>query len=79
MLTSEQIRAVIERETADLRQFRSQPPILSLDKLLEALAQDHLHALTTVSSDDLRYRQGALAQIQALRRCIHSARDSPRI
>lgn len=70
MRTSEQLRALIAAETTAIREYRAMPQTQILLSLLDALAEDVMHELATVEPDKLRYKQGQLAQLQALRAAI---------
>jgi len=75
MRTSEQHRAAITEELAALREYRAMPQTRMLLALLDALAEDALHSLATVTPEKLGRRQGAYAQLVALREALGS--DDP--
>ena len=79
--TPEQRRKAIQLELADLLQHRSGEAIRQLVRLLDSLAEDTLADLARVSPDGLRHKQGALAQLTALRRAIVDPGDhaSPKV
>lgn len=70
MRTPEQRRAAILEETTALRAYRAMPQTQILIGLLDALEEDTLADLATVTPDRLLFTQGALAQVRALRVAI---------
>ncbi|MET3135211.1 hypothetical protein AAKU55_005519 [Oxalobacteraceae bacterium GrIS 1.11] len=79
MKTSEQLRAAVRFETAELLAYRASHPMRQVVAFLDALSDSTLADLATVAPDRLQYTQGALAQLQAIRRtlCSDSAHVSP--
>jgi hypothetical protein len=70
MKNSEQRRAAIAHEYGELAMYRGQPAIAQLVALLDALVEDTLSDLASISPESLRYKQGALAQLKALHGAI---------
>lgn len=70
MKSEEQRRAAIRAELDELILHRSGSALRQLVALLDALAEDTLADLARIAPEHLSHKQGALAQIQALRRAI---------
>lgn len=70
MRTHDQLRSLIAAETAAIREYRAMPQTQILLGLLDALAEDVMHELATVTPDRLLYKQGQLSQLRALRDAI---------
>ena len=77
MKTSEQYRANIVQELAELRAYRTTQPVRQLLKLLDALIADHMADLVTVAPEQLQLKQGAVRQLT----CLHNAicQDGPHL
>jgi hypothetical protein len=75
MMGIEQRRARIHADTLALREYRAMPETKLFIALLDSLAADILEDLATVQADQLKFKQGALAQVRALRLAISS--DDP--
>lgn len=67
MRTDEELRAAIALETHELQVLRSMLPMQQLVALLDALIESHLADLATAAPEHLRFKQGALRQLQCLR------------
>ena len=72
MRPQEQLRAEIAIETAALLEYRAMPETKIFLRLLDALAEDQYNELASVKPDRLLYRQGALAQLNALRAVLRT-------
>ena len=70
MRTSDQLRALIAAETNAIREYRAMPQTQILLALLDALIEDVLLELATVTPGLLLYKQGQLSQLRALRDAI---------
>ena len=81
MRSQEQLRAAIASESAALLEFRAMPETRILLDLLDALAEGCYADLATVTAEQLAFKQGALAQLNALRDMIRtgSAHRSARV
>jgi hypothetical protein len=66
----QQIRARIAGESAEFILYRASEQTKQLAALYDALIDGLLHELATVSADQLAFKQGALAQLTALRRAL---------
>lgn len=75
MIGIEQRRARIHVATLAVREYRRMPGTKLFLELLDSVADDLLEDLAVVSADQLKYTQGALAQVRALRLAISS--DDP--
>ena len=67
MRSRDQLRSLIAEETQALRDYRAMPQTQILLSLINALIEDGLADLATIEPDRLRHKQGALAQLEALR------------
>jgi hypothetical protein len=67
MRDSLQLRAAVAHELAELHQLRATLPLRQLITLLDTLIDSHLEDLTTIDPDHLRFKQGAIRQLQCLR------------
>lgn len=72
MRDPEQRRAAIAAESAALLEYRAMPETRILLALLEALAEDYYAELATIKADQLAFKQGALAQVNALGNMIRA-------
>ncbi|NHZ83982.1 hypothetical protein F2P44_32665 [Massilia sp. CCM 8695] len=68
----EQLRTKIASESAALLEFRAMPETRVLLDLLDVLAEACYADLATVVADQLAFKQGALAQLNALRDMIRT-------
>lgn len=75
MKNEEQRREAINTELYELRLHRASEPLRQLVRLLDALAEDTLADLARVAPDQLQRKQGALAQLAALRTAIAATGD----
>lgn len=66
----EDIRARIARESADFLLYRGSEQTRQLAELYDALIDSLFEELATVSAEKLAYKQGALAQLKALRKSL---------
>jgi hypothetical protein len=70
MKTDEARRGAIIQELSELLLFRGSDSVRQLVRLLDALIEDTLADLAFVDPANLQRKQGALAQLMALRRSI---------
>lgn len=80
MKSSDERRAAIVTETSDFQAYKGSDQSRQFVRMLDALIDDHLADLATVKVEELRYKQGAIAQLQCLRSvmCSHSPHLSPK-
>ncbi len=65
-------RAVLVNQVADFQLHRSSAYTERLVQLLDAVMEDTLFDLATVEPERLQFKQGALAQLKALREVVLS-------
>jgi hypothetical protein len=70
MRTSLELRDLIAADTLELQLLRATLPMRALISLLDAVIESHLVDLATVTPDQLRHTQGAIKQLQCLRRVL---------
>ncbi|ATQ79224.1 hypothetical protein CR152_32125 (plasmid) [Massilia violaceinigra] len=66
MRAPEQRRVAIASGSAALLEYRAMPETMILLDLLDALADEYYAELATIKVDQLAFKQGALAQVNAL-------------
>jgi hypothetical protein len=67
MRDSDELRAAIALETSELQMLRANLPMRQLIALFDALVESHMADLAVVDPDRLRFKQGAIRQLQCLR------------
>jgi hypothetical protein len=67
MRDSEQLRAAIALETAELQMLRATLPMKQLITVIDVVVDAHLADLASIDPERLRFKQGAIRQLQALR------------
>ena len=77
MKTPEQIRASVQATRLECAQYRDSEQSRQFVLLLDALADQYLLILATVTPDKLAYTQGALAQVVALHQILRA--DNPHL
>lgn len=77
MKTPEHIRTNLQAAKLGFAQYRDSEQTQQLVLLLDALADQYLLHLTTITPEKLAYTQGALAQVTALRHIVRH--DNPHL
>lgn len=70
MRSAEERRAVLQAASAELQLHRAGPSVRAVVDLCEALIESGLADLATIAPERLQHKQGAIAQLTALRDLI---------